>query len=116
MRVLLRILLLSLLGPVFCVAGPVNINAADADTLARELKGIGPARASAIVSYRQQHGPFRSVDELALIKGIGKSVIERNRADLRIGNVAPVAARPASSANRPVAQPAAKTVPKSGGH
>lgn len=79
-----RIILLSLLAPVLVCAGPVNINAADADTLARELKGIGPARANAIVLYRQQHGQFRSVDELALVKGIGKSVIERNRADLKL--------------------------------
>ena len=106
MAMLPRFLLSFLLVPALCVAGPVNINAADADTLARELKGIGPARASAIVSYRQQHGPFRSVDDLALIKGIGKSVIERTRADLRIGNAAPpVAVRPVTPAARPTARP-----------
>ena len=76
----------------------------------RELKGIGPARATAIVAYRQQHGPFRSVDDLSLIKGIGKSVIDRNRADLRIGNAPPVAARPAvpAAAVRPPAKPAGR--------
>ncbi len=110
MALLPRILLSLFMGPALCVAGPVNINAADADTLARELKGIGPARATAIVAYRQQHGPFRSVDDLSLIKGIGKSVIDRNRADLRIGNAPPVAARPAvpAAAVRPPAKPAGR--------
>ena len=65
-------------------AGPVNINTADAATLSRELKGIGMKRAQAIVDYRKSHGPFRSVDELALVKGIGPSAIQKNRADIRL--------------------------------
>jgi competence protein ComEA len=83
--------------------GPVNVNAADAETLARELKGIGNAKAQAIVEYRQKHGAFRSVDELAMVKGISQKLIERNRADLRLaglGALAP-AARPASVAKPP---------------
>ena len=39
--------------PLWAWAGPVNINTADAKTLARELDGIGPAKAQAIVDYRQ---------------------------------------------------------------
>jgi competence protein ComEA len=70
-------------------AGPVNINSADAATLASELKGVGPAKAAAIVDYRQKHGPFRTVDDLALVKGIGPKFIEKNRADLRVGAAAP---------------------------
>jgi competence protein ComEA len=65
-------------------AGPVNINTADAATLSRELKGIGAKRAQAIVDYRKAHGPFRSADELALVKGIGPSVIGKNRADIKV--------------------------------
>jgi competence protein ComEA len=105
MQSLIKFLALSLCWPALANAGPVNINGADAPTLARELKGIGQVRAEAIVAYRQQHGLFRSVDELALVKGIGKAVIERNRADLRINNnlaVAPVRAAPA------VARPAGR--------
>jgi competence protein ComEA len=78
---------------------PVNINAADASTLAQELKGVGPVKAQAIVEYRQKHGAFRSVDELAQVKGISQKLIDRNRADLRIGQAAPApvaAARPAA--------------------
>ena len=65
-------------------AGPVNINTADAATLSRELKGIGAKRAQAIVDYRKAHGPFKSADELALVKGIGPAAIDRNRADIRV--------------------------------
>lgn len=64
-------------------AGPVNINSADAATLARELKGIGIKRAQAIVDYRTKYGPFKSADELALVRGIGPKAIETNRADIR---------------------------------
>jgi competence protein ComEA len=68
-------------------AGPVNINTADAATLSRELKGIGAKRAQAIVDYRKAHGPFRSADELALVKGIGPAAIDKNRADIRVDAV-----------------------------
>jgi competence protein ComEA len=67
--------------------GPVNINSADATTLANELKGVGAAKAAAIVEYRQKHGPFHTVEELALVKGIGQKFIDKNRADLRLGAV-----------------------------
>jgi competence protein ComEA len=76
-------MLLLLAGPI-SGAGPVNINTADAATLSRELKGIGAKRAQAIVDYRKAHGPFRSADELALVKGIGPSAINKNRADIRV--------------------------------
>jgi competence protein ComEA len=80
------------------VGGPVNINAADAATLAGELKGVGPAKAAAIIEYRQKHGPFHNVDELALVKGIGQKFIDKNRADLRLGAVAPSGRAPAPGA------------------
>lgn len=86
------------LAPLLAAAGPVNINSADAQTLARELKGIGLARAAAIVDYRSKHGPFKSVEELALVKGIGRKAIERNRADIRLDNSK--AGAPAAAARR----------------
>jgi competence protein ComEA len=55
----------------------VNINTADAKTLL-ELKGIGSKRAQTIISYREQNGPFKSVDDLAHVKGIGKKTVEQN--------------------------------------
>jgi competence protein ComEA len=70
--------------PFVCLAGPVDINSADASTLAKELKGIGPARAEAIVAHRKQNGPFKSADDLARVKGIAQKVIDENRANIRI--------------------------------
>lgn len=62
----------------------VNINTADAETLTRELKGIGAAKAKAIIEYREAHGPFSSVDELLEVKGIGTSILDKNRAILSL--------------------------------
>lgn len=90
-RAMLALCLLAAAAPL--AAGPVNINTADAATLARELKGIGLKRAQAIVEYRTKNGPFRSADELALVKGIGPRAIELNRADIRVDG-AREAARP----------------------
>ena len=70
--------------PFVVSAGPVNINTADAKTLARELTGVGLSRAQAIVDYRQKNGPFRSADDLANVKGIGKQVVEKNRVNIRV--------------------------------
>jgi competence protein ComEA len=70
--------------PGAALAGPVDINTADAGTLAKELNGVGPARAQAIVAYRTEHGPFKSVDELALVKNLPRKVIDANRDNLRM--------------------------------
>jgi len=66
-------------------AGPVNINTADASALAKALNGIGPAKAKAIVSYREKNGPFKSVDQLTMVEGITQKLIDKNRADIRLG-------------------------------
>jgi competence protein ComEA len=58
----------------------VNINKADAETLAASLHGVGLSRAREIVRYREAYGPFASVDELQDVKGIGKATLDRNRA------------------------------------
>lgn len=58
---------------------PININTADTQALAAALSGIGSSRAAAIVEYRETYGPFKSIDELTAIKGIGQKFIERNR-------------------------------------
>ena len=71
-----------LAAPTLVLAGPVNINTADAETISAELKGIGLSKARAIVEYRKKHGPFRSADDLSLVKGIGERTVELNRSDI----------------------------------
>jgi competence protein ComEA len=66
-------------------AGPVDINRADAATIAKELNGVGEARAKAIVEYREKNGAFKTADDLAKVKGIGPKMIEKNRANIRVG-------------------------------
>jgi competence protein ComEA len=62
----------------------VNINKADAAAMASALTGVGNARAEEIVRYRDAYGPFTSVDELAEVKGIGKSTLDDNRARITL--------------------------------
>ena len=56
----------------------VNINKADVLSLT-QLKGIGEKKAQAIIAYRDEHGPFQSVEELAEVKGIGEAIVNANR-------------------------------------
>lgn len=72
----------SLLAPM-AVAGPVDVNSADAKTLARELQGVGMSKAEAIVSYREKNGPFKSTEDLEKVKGLGKKIIEQNKSNLK---------------------------------
>ncbi|MEJ2058864.1 MAG: helix-hairpin-helix domain-containing protein [Gammaproteobacteria bacterium] len=68
-------------------AGPVDINHADAGTLAKELKGVGTSKAEAIVAYRKQHGPFKSAEDLSYVKGIGSKTIEMNKDNIRLDSM-----------------------------
>ena len=63
-------------------AGPVNVNTADAETISAELDGVGISKAIAIVEYRQANGPFRKVEDLMLVKGIGERTLEMNRKNI----------------------------------
>lgn len=62
----------------------VNLNTADAESLSRNLFGIGATKAKAIIAYRESNGPFTSVDELLEVKGIGKVLLEKNREKLEV--------------------------------
>ena len=84
--------------------GPVNVNAADAATIARELDGIGPAKAQAIVEYRQKNGPFRAPEDLLKVDGIGEKVLEQNRGNIQLDK----ASGGAAVAQKPAAKPASK--------
>ena len=64
----------------------VNINHADAETLARMLDGVGLVRAEAIVRYREANGGFMTPEELANVSGIGLATVDRNQARIRLAD------------------------------
>lgn len=82
----------------------VDINTADAATLAAGLNGIGAAKADAIVAYRTENGPFQSVEDLEKVKGIGAKTVELNRDLISVGK--PSRPRPTRSSTQ--AQPRCK--------
>ncbi|MGH8119693.1 MAG: ComEA family DNA-binding protein [Gammaproteobacteria bacterium] len=79
------LLALLIVVPSLLYAGEaVNINTADKAALML-IKGVGEKRAEAIITWREQHGPFKSVDELASVSGIGPAIVEANRDNLTTG-------------------------------
>lgn len=85
--------------PAFA-ATPVNVNKADAQTIATSLDGIGMSKAAAIVAYRQAHGPFKSVDDLGKVKGVGTKTLARNRDAIRLEGATPAASKASRKAPR----------------
>jgi len=87
---LLILALRIVLGQLAQAAEPLlDINSATPALLAERLPGIGPAKAKAIVVYREQHGPFNSIDLLIEVKGIGPATLEKIRPFVYIGVVTP---------------------------
>ena len=67
----------------FAWAGPVNVNTADARTLSKELTGVGPVTADAIVSERG-NGNFKDASDLQKrVKGVGKKTVAKNKENLQ---------------------------------
>ena len=65
-------------------AGSVNVNSADAKTLAKELDGVGEVVAAEIVKERTANGPYKSAEDLAKrVKGFGDKTLEKNRANIK---------------------------------
>ena len=62
----------------------VNINTAGPEALAEAINGVGLKRAEEIVREREENGPFKSVDELSRVQGIGERIIERSRQRLTV--------------------------------
>ena len=86
------LVLAALLATSAAAAEKVNVNTADARTSARVRVGVGPSKAEAIVAYRKEHGAFKSADQLASVKGIGLSTIEKNRDRILVAGGAPATA------------------------
>lgn len=74
----------------------LNINTATADELDKQLNGIGPAKAKAIVEYREKNGAFKSVDDLTKVPGIKSATVDKLRSQATVSGAAPV--KPAVSA------------------
>lgn len=62
----------------------ININTADINTLTR-LNGIGEVKAKAIIEYRQQNGPFRTIEEIKNVKGIGEATFQKIKDRIIVG-------------------------------
>ena len=65
-------------------ATKVSINRASAEQLAQALNGVGLKKAQAIVSYREEYGPFKTLDDLKQVPGLGSALVERNLAHLTL--------------------------------
>jgi competence protein ComEA len=96
----LALALTALLFAMPAMAGtPVNINTADANALAQSLDGVGLAKAQAIIAWREANGDFDSADQLTSVKGIGQSLVDRNRESILLDAAKPVKkARPPRAA------------------
>ena len=97
-------------------AQAVDINTASAEQLDKALKGIGPAKAAAIVKYRETNGPFQSVDDLTKVPGIKDKSLEKllkdNKEILTVGGAAAVPAAPVMpAAPKAPATPVAPAIP-----
>ena len=66
--------------------GPVDINTAGLDELQR-LTGVGPALAQRIIDYREEHGPFRTAEDLLEVQGIGEATLAKFREDAVAGGM-----------------------------
>jgi competence protein ComEA len=87
--------------PVIALAA-VNINTATKDELVA-LPGIGPAKAQAILDYRKAHGPFKTVEDLKDVKGIGAKRFEKLKPDLSV--TGPTTAKAAGTQEAKAASP-----------
>ena len=83
-KVLCISLMFSLSSMAFSAA-PLDVNTATAEQLAAVMIGVGQKKASAIIQYREKNGVFNELDELIFVKGIGPSLLKKNRDYLSIG-------------------------------
>ncbi|MDI9819675.1 MULTISPECIES: helix-hairpin-helix domain-containing protein [unclassified Legionella] len=61
----------------------IDLNQATVEILSKSIKGIGKKRAQAIVKYREEHGNFKSLEELSQVKGLGKQFVKSHQEQLQ---------------------------------
>lgn len=91
MKRILSSIILFLTGIGMALAA-VNINTATVDEL-NAVKGIGPAKAKAIVEYRDKNGPYKSLDDLKGVKGFGDKSVDKLRDELVVGDATPASTK-----------------------
>ena len=85
MEIFKKILLVAcLLIPTLLLAEVVNINTADKESLMSAITRVGEKRAEAIIAYREQNGPFKSIEELVEVRGVSASIVEANMDNLSL--------------------------------
>jgi competence protein ComEA len=85
MKKLIMLLALFIINSI-AMATPVNVNSADAKTIADALAGIGQKKAEAIVKYRTEKGPFKTVEDLTQVKGVTKKILAKNPNDILLSD------------------------------
>ncbi len=115
MRKILRLLcgIALLAAGAVAAAELVDINTATAEQLAAAMKDVGKAKAEAIVKDREKNGPFKSIDDLARVKGIKAATINKNRDRVTVGaSAAPPAAPTGGAGTGAPSTPAPTSPPK----
>ncbi len=91
----------------------VNLNTATKEEL-DAVKGIGPVKAQAIIDYRKQHGPFKSVDDLKSVRGFGEKTVAKMRGELTVNGASSTRAEPARAGSKKAAPAAANQAGQDG--
>lgn len=79
-------LLFALLMVTFNAFAAVNVNTATAEQFS-VIKGVGPSKAKAIIDYRTKNGPFKTVDDVSKVKGIGHGeLFKKIKGELTVGD------------------------------
>ena len=104
--VLLSVVAFSLSASVWAA---VDLNKATQTEL-ETIKGVGPAKAKAIIDYRTKNGPFKTVDDLDNVKGFGKKSVDKVRSEISVGGASAAPAVKAAKAATP-ATPAVPAAP-----
>lgn len=105
-------LILAMLASINFAFAAVDLNSATASEL-EAVKGLGPAKAKAIVDYRTKNGPFKSVDDLKGVKGFGAKSVAKMQGELTVGGAGASAPKAAPAAVAPAAKPPKPAVPGS---